>query len=172
MSIQTEGPFFKVKHQVMKIGDGYTGVVQFRPGPGRRDMRPDFITDDDLALLGFVDKERNVTYESHNFWVQFDKNPRNGKNWGATITVMHGGGVEQLIVRDMVADAIELVAQADERAAFKLCWGLFEVARDAHTAGCKETRSKCFEAFVDGRLKKRKKPGQDVHKVWIEDKAR
>jgi hypothetical protein len=59
----------------------------------------------------------------------------------------------------------------DDRGAFWLCWYLIDVARSAHAAGRQEAAKEYREAFVDGRLKKRKLPARDDVKVWIEPKA-
>lgn len=134
-----------------------------------------------IELPGFIEGQQEngnggVTYESHTFWVTFDRPGHRRTN--ATVWVRHGGGVESLILSHMLAVPLEhlvegRVINADMtdpnlRAAFKMCWGIFELARCSlgHGAGIATQRIKV--AFVEGRLKKRKRPGRDVYKVWIE----
>jgi len=119
---------------------------------------------DAFRLPGFV--ENGVTYESHTFFVEFEARQTRP---GATIYVRHGGGWESLSVRHMAASALSvLIDRGHEREAFFLCWNLHELAYDERKAGRDETAQEYREAFVSGRLKKRKMPGRAACKVWIE----
>ena len=119
-----------------------------------------------IELKGFV--ENGVTYESHTFYVDFGKSGyRSGPD--ATLFVRHGGGWESVSVRHMTATALKSLLDAgNTRAAFFLCWEMFEQVRNAYTRGITETSAHFKKAFVDGRLKKRKIRGRDAAQVWIE----
>lgn len=122
-----------------------------------------------IELKGFV--ENGVTYESHTFHVDFGKPGYRGLV-DATLYVRHGAGWESLPVRHMIATALKSLLDAgDTRAAFFLCWEVFEQVRNAYGAGSGATAREYQKAFVDGRLKKRKTRGHDATRVWIEPEA-
>jgi|UPI00082FB0F3 hypothetical protein len=122
-----------------------------------------------IELKGFV--ENGVTYESHTFHVDFGKPGYLGLV-DATIYVRHGGGWESMPVRHMIATALRSLLDAGvSRAAFFLCFELFEQVRNAYGAGSGAIAREYQKAFVEGRLKKRKRPGLDKAKVWIEPEA-
>lgn len=158
------------RNRVIKLSDGYApNCVPFRSGNGYRDMRPNFITDDDVFLEGF--SENGVTYQSHNFWVRFEK-PNDRSGWfGGEIFVKHGGGVESLGLEYHTARGLKsIIDSGDLKSAFHLCWGLVDLARRAREMGQQEAKTRVFEAFVDGRLKKRKQRGTNTYRVEIEPK--
>lgn len=110
-------------------------------------------------LPGFV--EGNTTYESHHFWVHFT-NRRD-----VYIRVHHGGGWEVWRGDYMLEKALRRYGDND-RGLFLLCWYLIDNARAWRDAGRQEAASEYRKAFVDGRLKKRKQPGRNTFKVWID----
>lgn len=158
---------------VKNIGDGYSNMVPFRgTGAYRRDMRPDFITEKHVFLSGFVDEAENVTYESHNFWIEFEQFSTREGIYRAVITVVHGGGVRQLTVEYGIAEALNvLIREGYSQLAFKMCWRLFDLSDVAYATGASDTRRDIYKAFTEGRLKKRKKPGRDAFKVWIDSQS-
>ncbi|PZR93543.1 MAG: hypothetical protein DI537_10530 [Stutzerimonas stutzeri] len=119
-----------------------------------------------IQLKGFV--ENGVTYESHTFYVDFGK-PGYLSGPDAKLYVRHGAGWESIPTRHMIAAALKSLLDAgDTRAAFFLCWEVFEQVRNAYSSGVADTTVHFKRAFVDGRLKKRKVRGQAAAKVWIE----
>jgi len=141
------------------------------------------------SLPGFVEQAfptrddltgNAVTYESHHFWVVFD-----GKHWRyqarpqGELLVQHGAGLRSLrltkhsarALRDLmlmakpVSDAFPL-----KHTAFHLCWDIFALTRDARMLGISQATRDHREAFVEGRLKKRKHRGQSTYNVWMEPK--
>ncbi len=126
-------------------------------------------------LPGFV--EGGTTYESHHFWVHFLQYDRNGKperddaedrrDSSVLIRVNHGGGWEVWRGDYMLARALRRYGDND-RGLFLLCWYLIDTANYSKQAGRAEAAQEYKQAFVDGRLKKRKLPARGVHKVWIE----
>lgn len=132
-----------------------------------------------IDLPGFVEKgaHHSVTYESHRFWIHFLRwiKPSDPDAIqpvrDALVVVHHGGGWEVWRADSMLADALARYGD-DQRGLFKLCWALADMDRELRDAARHETRRDLFQAFVDGRLKKRKQPGRSDHKVWIEPPAK
>lgn len=152
MTVTLEGPFFAPQNVVTHISDGYAGMVKFREGHYAHDLRPGFLTDDDIFLSGFVDKEQNVTYESHDFWIRFDN--RYGSRFDAKIIVHNGAGVQSLGVEYHIAVALKALVDAGQMIpAYHMCWGLFDMARRAREIGATEIK----QAFVNGTLKKKRR---------------
>lgn len=128
MTVTVESPFFAAQNVVTHISDGYAGMVKFREGHYAHDLRPGFLTDDDIFLSGFVDKEQNVTYESHDFWIRFDN--RYGSRFDVKIIVHNGAGVQSLGVEYHIAVALKALVDAGQMIpAYHMCWGLFDMAR-------------------------------------------
>lgn len=132
-----------------------------------------------IYLPGFVEQgpRVSVTYESHDFWVHFtwrigpDGSTLPGQEPEALVVVQHGAGWEVWRADYMLADALGRYGD-DRRGLFKLCWALTDMDRELRDAARHETRRDLFQAFVDGRLKKRKQPGRSDHKVWVEPPPR
>lgn len=120
--------------------------------------------EDALHLPGFVDHRPDgisVTYESHQFWIT--------SGAFAELYVRHGGGVERLTGLRLIARSIRAMAEAGmAREAFWCAWDAFALYREGRAAGAAEEREEHQRAFVEGRLRKRKMPGRDLHRVWIE----
>lgn len=86
------------------------------------------------------------------------------------LLVKHGGGQERIQLQGAwmtapVAKAMEGMT-ADER--YLLLHLLYSTHSDARRAGRDSMSLEYRQAFVDGRLKKRKNRGADTVKVWIE----
>jgi hypothetical protein len=119
-----------------------------------------------------------VTYESHHFWIhlcQYAPNPRMQERHAerfssVLIRVNHGGGWEVWRGDYMLAAALARYGD-DDMGAFWLCWYLIDIARTARKIGAEATAAEYKQAFVDGRLRKRKLPAQGKIKVWIEPPA-
>ena len=119
-----------------------------------------------LHLKGFVHEGRygtSVTYESHQFWLETGTLP--------TLWVRNGAGVERLTGLRLMARGVRAMAEAGlDREAFWTCWNAFDLWRCGANAGADDETRRHRTAFVEGRLRKRKKPGRDLYKVWIEPK--
>lgn len=120
-------------------------------------------------LPGFIDHDRNVTYESHHFRVYVlgraattDKPARID---GVIVTVHHAAGWEVWEARHKLA--VALARCTDPRGLFFLCWGLMDMAHDKVQRGKAEATETMRAAFVEGRLRKRRLPSGGT-KVWIE----
>jgi hypothetical protein len=130
-----------------------------------------------VHLPGFVDKERNVTYESHTFWVEWEWKQPDFRHAipgqtvpnGAIIWVRHGGGVQRLRVDRHIAPALHrLIEAGDAVMSFHLCWGLHDVARSTASAARAAEKKRLEDAFVRGWLRKRKVTGREAFRVWVE----
>lgn len=126
-------------------------------------------------LPGFV--ECGVTYESHQFWVVFDDWGAKPDNWKtkarphALLYVRHGGGVETIAICHMFARQLRdlfVSGTTDTAGAFFMCWGIFELARDAAANEARTVREYHLRAFANGQMKKRKIPGKLGAQVWLE----
>lgn len=119
-----------------------------------------------------------VNYESHHFWIhlcRYAPNPRMQERHAerfssVLVRVHHGAGWEVWQGDYMVAAALARFG-ADDMGAFWLCWSMIDLAREAKGAGAEETAAEYRRAFVEGRLRKRKLPGQGKVKVWIDPPA-
>lgn len=132
-------------------------------------------------IPGFVDA--TTTYESHSFWIEFEKWEREPDAWRtkrrpeATLWVQHGGGVECIKVRNMFARPLRDMLIAFEKGttpcmmqpAFFMCWGVFELARDAKAYGSSRARQAVYTDFANGRLMRRKVTGRDTCSVWVKN---
>ncbi len=65
-----------------------------------------------------------------------------------------------------------IIASLPSDEAYLLMHHLFDINYNAKKAAHDATAYEYREAFVDGRLKKRKLPARGVVKVWIEDKEK
>lgn len=117
-----------------------------------------------VYLPGFVEDHGNysVTYESHRFWIHFESG-----HCGALIICSHGSGWEVWRASSMLADALKRYGD-DAKGLFKMCYALVRASSDNRAAGAGDERAALQCAFVDGRLRKRKHPGRDSYRVWVE----
>lgn len=98
---------------------------------------------------------------SHHFVVT---RPRFGR---PTLRVKHGGGEESwpLGWDQRAVDGLDKLP-SDER--YRLLWVIMDAHKDSARQAAEQTARRYEQAFVDGRLKKRKRRGSDRYKVWIE----
>ena len=89
---------------------------------------------------------------------------------GYYLLVKHGGGQERLHIgyRDRF---IESLRQMDSDNRYFMIFTLYDTAKKARRDGETETASAYRMAHAEGRLKKRKLPGRDAFKIWIERKV-
>jgi hypothetical protein len=125
---------------------------------------------DTFDIPGFVDRARMVTYESHHFWIHFLQNSIRKELCetidGVLVIVHHGAGWEIWEGDNHIAAALKALDGSRE-IAFMLCWRMIDIARDHENKGYEDGRNAQRQAFVEGRLKKRRVSQTDT-KVWIE----
>lgn len=86
-----------------------------------------------------------------------------------SLLVAHGGGTERIAYVSL--PNVDALAALDSNARYWILGAIYHAHSDGAHKGWMDTREEYVNAFVQGRLKKRKSPGRDYHKVWIEPKA-
>lgn len=122
-----------------------------------------------LELPGFV--ERGVTYESHRFWLHWiGGRDVDGLHLASEVLIVvnHGAGWEVWSARFLLAEALCRYGE-DHRGLFKMAYALIQTACECETTGAQKASDRFRRAFAEGRLRKRKMPGRNEVKVWIED---
>ena len=108
---------------------------------------------------------RGVDYRSHCFRIV---RPRFGQ---VTLCVKHGGG-EERIPLDYHAESVCAIfnpLSSDDR--YFLMRTFLELAHRVRREAIQETADLYRKAFVDGRLKKRKRPGINAYVVTLEQES-
>lgn len=120
------------------------------------------LAEDDTLLVDEPGRiMRNTDFRSH--WFRLVK-PRYGNY---TLLVHHGGGEERVAIdySPQLCDAL-LPLSSDDR--YYLLHTLLKLHHASRDAGVEQTTQRYRKAFAEGRLKKRKLPGRDAVKIWIE----
>lgn len=89
---------------------------------------------------------------------------------GALLRVRHGAGVEEWRLGWDYERVVKGLQALDSDTRFRFLWTLMDARHEAEREAAERTASKYREAFVEGRLKKRKKRGTNEVRVWIEPK--
>jgi hypothetical protein len=121
---------------------------------------PTNLTDRDVILFDEPGRCGGMDSHCHHY--------RLVKNSGTDLLVRHGGGEERHHVslpRGFSFDGM------DSNTRYWLFNAIHHASRDGEQRGTDKTARIYREAFVDGRLKKRKLPAQGSVKVWIESKV-
>jgi len=102
-----------------------------------------------------------VCYQSHYFRVT------KGKYGGYRLLVKHGGGEERIDLghNQVLIDSLALLP-SDYR--YRVLSALHHLYRDGQQDGRSAMELRYRTAFINGHLKKRKRPGRESYKVWIE----
>lgn len=104
---------------------------------------------------------RRTDFRSH--WFRLVK-PKYGFY---TLLVHHGGGEERTVIgySPQLVDALQALTSDDR---YYMLHTLHKLWTAAVTAGAEKTAKTYRAAFAAGRLKKRKLPGRDECRIWIE----
>ena len=106
--------------------------------------------------------DREVDCRSHYFRVVRAK-------YGRTfLLVKHGGGQERVGLFLAQAVLLEGIGAMTSDQRYLLLHTMLNIAHDAARQAGTQAANRYCTAFVEGRLKKRKRPGQESYKVWIE----
>ncbi len=109
----------------------------------------------------------NIDYRSH--WFVLVQGPSKHQY---AIMVKHGGGEERIQMPTVnFKEIAAVIAALPSDEAYLLMHQLYDIHKDAVREARRQTAKEYREAFVEGRLKKRKLPAQGTVKVWIEDPA-
>ena len=88
---------------------------------------------------------------------------------GHALLVKHGGGEERINLfsagRYRIPESLSLL---DSDARYLLLFQLYRIHTEARRSAEEKARAEMKQAFVEGRLKKRKVKGQNAYKVQIE----
>lgn len=93
-----------------------------------------------------------------------------GKHGSPVLRVRHGGGDQQWRLSWDSERVIKGVQALDSDTRFRFLWMLMDAHNDSERNAEARTSHEYRQAFVDGRLKKRKKRGSNDVRVWIEPK--
>lgn len=105
----------------------------------------------------------NVDHRAH--WFVLAK----GKYGGLDLLVKHGGGEEALhIISQNLFPNFAALAPDDRYLAL---YALYDLHRKGREKGLQEERAQWLAAVRENRVRRRKMPGRDVYKVWIEAAA-
>jgi len=88
------------------------------------------------------------------------------------LRVKHGAGEESVLIGYPGEPIIHALAALDSDARFAVLHALREQRNEGTQDGRNAVRAEYAQAFVDGRLKKRKVRGEARVRVWVEPKAR
>jgi hypothetical protein len=86
------------------------------------------------------------------------------------LRIRHGAGEERYTLGTRANALATALAKLDSDERYSVLFAAYDLARDAATFASNDTAHEYRTAFVDGRLKKRKRRGQQEVKVWIEPK--
>ena len=87
-----------------------------------------------------------------------------------TLCVKHGGGEERVSIGHSKRIILALT-QMDSDALYWTLHTMLDIFHRAESETRDRTASEYRRAFVSGRLKKRKQPGRESYKVWIDPAA-
>lgn len=130
--------------------------------PGIHPVNPPDLSEGDELL--YDEPGRCGGLDSHCYHYRVVKNSSS-----LELLVRHGGGDERIRI-SLYNQQRDILAGLDSNSRY---W-LLNAIRQAHYAGAKDARdttaAQYKQAFVDGRLKKRRYPARGYIKVWIEPK--
>jgi hypothetical protein len=130
---------------------------------GAEEWRQPVAQDTDTVLYSECGRIlNNVDFRSHSF-----KLVKHG-GLGYSLLVRHGAGDERVFLGFAYRGIEAIFKSLDSDSRYLLLNTLLNVKHDAERAARENTAKEYRQAFVDGRLKKRKQRGQGSVKVWIE----
>jgi hypothetical protein len=104
----------------------------------------------------------SVTYESYNLSLVTEGCAK------VSLLVRHGGGQESIYLRTPGRYLRDLIPTLPAQDAFMLLFTVREAFQAGKQQGINQTADEFKQAFIEGRLKKRKLRGQNRVKIWIE----
>jgi len=107
----------------------------------------------------------NVCYRSH--WFRIVRKPYGGPHF---LVVKHGAGTERfrLGYEHRVDAVFEMMRSATSDQRYMLMHLLFTTASEHRRERIEKLEREYRQAFVEGRIKKRKLPGRQEYKVWVD----
>lgn len=89
---------------------------------------------------------------------------------GYAVLVKHGGGQEDVNLHHGGKRFVAALSSLDSDARYYMLYMIYRTHCEGRDQGARHQSERYTQAFIDGRLRKRKLPGRDYHKVWIEPK--
>ena len=90
---------------------------------------------------------------------------------GVYLRVKHGAGEEQWQIDSCSAAVVEALSKLESNDRYFILFAIMRAHQSSKQNATDITALRYKEAFVEGRLKKRKLRGQNLVKVWIEDRG-
>lgn len=87
------------------------------------------------------------------------------KKTGTELLVKHGGGEERIRVSLPRGFSLEAM---DSNTRYWLLNAIYHAHSDGKHTGIDSEARRYTKAFLEGRLRKRKSPGRNYHRVWID----
>ena len=105
--------------------------------------------------------------------IQIGRDKGAGNRGSLYILMSHGAGREVWRIPDFYdgGDLKAHILAMPERLQYALLMTLFKMGGDAMAQGADTTRRELYQAFADGRLKKRKQWGSNTYRVSVEATA-
>lgn len=105
--------------------------------------------------------------------IQIGRDKGAGERGSLYILMSHGAGREVWRIPDFYdgGDLKAHILAMPERLQYALLMTLYKMGSESRRQAEQETRRELYEAFVDGRIKKRKQRGSNTYRVSVEDKA-
>jgi len=126
-------------------------------------LRAPTLQDGDIIIIDACGRViNNVCYRSHYFRLV------GVKHGGSALLVKHGGGEQRINLKWPPRQLIEGLRDMEPEAQYLALHLIHKISGDAARDAAGNTAKLYEQAFVDGRLKKRKMPRQQAVKVWIE----
>lgn len=131
---------------------------------GAEEGRAPDIEPNEIILFSECGRVLNkVCYRSHYFRIV------KSEYGSISLLVKHGGGQERITewLLSKILAALEIL-DSDNR--YLLMYAVYQSWREGKREGVEKTSTHYRQAFVEGRLRKRKLPKLSAVKVWIEDR--
>lgn len=125
---------------------------------GTRDPAPPALTDNDVLLFDEPGRCGGMDSHCHHY--------RLVRHIGYDLLVRHGGGDERFRI-SLPRNFFDALEAMDSNTRYWILNAIFHAYHDGTMAGLTEGAGRYRAAFAEGRLKKRKLPGQSGVKVWI-----
>lgn len=128
-------------------------------------VAPPALKDRDVLLFDEPGRCGGMDSHSHHYRIVTD--------CGLALLVAHGGGEERMrlslpSVRDGQGGGAAILAALDSNARYWILNAIYHAHSDGKHEGETKAREQYVSAFIAGRLRKRKSPGRNYHRVWIE----
>lgn len=123
-------------------------------------VRPPTLAPHDSLVLDEPGRCGGIDSHSHHY--------RLVRDGGLALLVAHGGGEERITHVSIYEPSLRAFLALESSARYFILNAIYHAYRDGLSKGEDSTGQRYRKAFIEGRLRKRKMPGRDAVKVWIE----